>query len=254
MLLDTFFIGIGFLSIFISIAFIMESFNAEENRLFTTIIGVCIITGVFTLFYMFLKITPYYSIKVIDSSAKFPDLLQQITSKSDLEQISLKENKIFSNICKNDKSCSKFEFPDVLKTCENIQEINIIPLYAEQLSGRNAEQNKYRIRSEWYITSYFNRIHKNDEYSERYSLIKVNSNDNKPVYYFSSFSIGQTNGMNVIFNETGKTVVEGKKPEIMALSQIELTNLINKTVSESCQFYATQNEVTNEWINSEIKK
>ena len=40
----------------------------------------------------------------------------------------------------------------------------------------------------------------------------------------------------------------------MALSQIELTNLINKTVSESCQFYATQNEVKNEWINSEIKK
>ncbi|HCJ8468860.1 TPA: hypothetical protein NV714_002621 [Escherichia coli] len=254
MLFDTFFICIGFLSIFISIAFIMESFNAKENRLFTTIIGVCIITGVFTLFYMFLKTTPYYSIKVIDSSAKFPDLLQQITSKSDLEQISSKENKIFPNICKNDKSCSKFEFPGVIKTCENIQGINIIPLYADQLGGRNAEQHKYRIRSEWYITSYFNRIHKNDEDSERYSLIKVNSNDNKPVYYFSSFSIGQTNGMNVIFNKTGKTIVEGKKPEIMALSQTELNNLISKTVSESCQFYATQNEVTNEWINSEIKK
>ena len=60
--------------------------------------------------------------------------------------------------------------------------------------------------------------------------------------------------MNVIFNKTGKTIVEGKKPEIMALSQTELNNLISKTVSESCQFYAIQNEVKNEWINSEIKK
>ena len=60
--------------------------------------------------------------------------------------------------------------------------------------------------------------------------------------------------MKDIFNKKGSTIVEGKKPEIMALSQTELNNLINKTVSESCQFYATQNEVTNEWINSEIKK
>lgn len=254
MLFDNLLIGFGIILICASIAFVGASFSDEQNRLLSVIILICTITGVFTLFYMFLKITPYYSIKVIDSSAKFPDLLQQITSKSDLEQISLKENKMFSNICKNDKSCSKFEFSDVLKICENIQEINIIPLYADQLSGRNAEQNKYRIRSEWYITSYFNRIHENDDESERYSLIKVNSNDNKPVYYFSSFSIGQTNGMNVIFNKTGKTIVEGKKPEIMALSQTELNNLISKTVSESCQFYATQNEVTNEWINSEIKK
>lgn len=254
MLLYTFFIVIGIVAIFVSIAFVMESFNAKENRLFTSIIGVCIITCVLTLFHMFIKTTPYYSIKVIDSSAKFPDLLQQITSKSDLEQISLRENKMFSNICKNDKSCSKFEFSGILKTCENIQEINIIPLYADQLSGHNTEQNKYRIRSEWYITSYFNRTHENDEDSERYSLIKVNSNDNKSVYYFSSFSIGQTNGMNVIFNKKGSTIVEGKKPEIMALSQTELNNLINKSVSESCQFYATQNEVKNEWINSEIKK
>lgn len=254
MLFDTLFIIIGIIFILASIVFVIASFSDEENRLLSSIICVCTIIGVLTLFNMFIKITPYYSINVIDSSAKFPDLLQQITSKSDLEQISLKENKIFSNICKNDKSCSKFEFPDVLKICENIQEINIIPLYAEQLSGRNAEQNKYRIRSEWYITSYFNRIHENDEDNERYSLIKVNSNDNKPVYYLSSFSIGQTNGMNVIFNKKGSTIVEGKKPEIMALSQTELTNLINKTVSESCQFYATQNEVINEWINSEIKK
>lgn len=254
MLFDTLFIIIGIIFMLASIVFVIASFSEEENRLLSSIICVCTIIGVLTLFNMFIKITPYYSVNVIDSSAKFPDLLQQITSKSDLEQIHFKENKIFPNICKNDKSCSKFEFPSVLKTCESIQEINIIPLYAEQLSGRNIEQNKYRIRSEWYITSYFNRIHENDEDSEQYSLIKVNSNDNKPVYYLSSFSIGQTNGMNVIFNKTGKTIVEGKKPEIMALSQTELTNLINKTVSESCQFYATQNEVTNEWINSEIKK
>lgn len=256
MLFDSLLIFIGILSIVFSAIFLSLAIQSEDNRLISSIVFTCVTVGVLTLFYMFIKVTPYYSIGVIDSSSKFPDLLQQVTSRGDLERIDLRENnrQMFSNICKNDKSCSKFEFPSVSKTCDDIKEINILPLYAKQLSGSYKEQYKYRIQDELYLTSYFNKEHKNDEDSEQYSFIRVKSNNDTYLYYFSSFSIGQTNGMNVIFNNKGTTIVEGKKPEIMDLSQTEFSNLINKTVAESCLLYDKKIDLKNEWINSEIKK
>lgn len=254
MLFDNLLILVGIIMVVIPFIWLLINNMDKKSKTKPFIFFICSVIFVSTAFYFLIKTNPYYTISVLYSYEKNPYLFNQITSKYEINTISAfeKDKKLFSSICKNNEKCSKFEIPEINQACPYIKSINILPLYAKPLV--NSDPGLYTIGSANSMLSYFNYAHDKDEDYMRYSLIKVNSNDNKPLYYFSSFSIEQTNGMNVIFNKTGKTIVEGKKPEIMGLSQTELNNLISKTVSESCQFYATQNEVTNEWINSEIKK
>lgn len=253
MLFDNLLILVGIIMVVIPLIWLLINNMDKKSKTKPFIFFICSVIFVSTAFYSLIKTNPYYTISVLYIYEKNPYLFNQITSKYEIDTISAfeKDKKLFSSICKNNEKCSKFEIPEINQACPYIKSINILPLYAKPLV--NSDPGLYTIGSANSMLSYFNYAHDKDEDYMRYSLIKVNSNDNKPLYYFSSFSIEQTNGMNVIFNDN-KAIVEGQKPEIMELSQTKLSSLINDTLIESCQSYDIKSEIKNKWVNSEIKK
>lgn len=252
------FISLIILTVFVCYWFMIKIKKTFINLLFFISFLLITFFGSPLLF----DLIPVYMIALYDTTEKDVNYFKPVTKTTELNSLSYFEKKyqLFQKICDKNVNCSKFQFSEIKDICANndykIKEINILPLYPyiqDSYPSLGLDLDSKEITPQHVLNYFYLLIHKNDSPMEKYSIIQVTSYKNlQPLYYKSAFVMNSEYGINITFNNN-ETFISGQKTDILKLDKKEIIPFLNQTISQSCQYYSKQNEIINDWKESEIK-